>query len=98
MHREDALAGFQFRQHSIIPGFHLTFGFTIFYLGLVVIIPTIGLYLKMFELDWDGFVRIVTGPRFLAAMQLSFGASFLAAAFNVVLGVVLAWVLTRYNF
>ncbi len=88
----------RFREPSIIPGFRLTFGFTIFYLAIIVIIPIVGLYVRMFELDWPSFVAIVTGPRFVAAMQLSFGASLLAAAFNVVVGVIIAWVLVRYSF
>jgi sulfate transport system permease protein len=92
------MTAFRFRQPSIIPGFRLTFGFTIFYLMLIVIIPIIGLYVKTFELDWAAFERIVTGPRFLAALRLSFGASLLAAAFNVLIGVVIAWVLVRYDF
>ena len=92
------MARLRFRQPSIIPGFRLTFGFTMFYLALIVLLPIAGLYLKVFELDWPGFVAIVTGPRFLSAMQLSFGASLLAAAFNMVVGVLVAWVLVRYEF
>jgi sulfate/thiosulfate transport system permease protein len=92
------MASIRFREPSIIPGFGLTFGFTIFYLAIIVLIPIAGLYLKTFELDWAAFQRIVTGPRFLAALRLSFGASLFAAAFNVVIGVVIAWVLVRYTF
>ncbi|MBB4002159.1 sulfate ABC transporter permease subunit CysT [Aurantimonas endophytica] len=92
------MANIRFREPSIIPGFRLTFGFTVFYLMLIVIIPIVGLFLKTFELDWESFVRIVTGPRFLAALQLSFGTSLLAALFNVVIGVLTAWVLVRYDF
>jgi len=88
----------RFRKPSIIPGFRLTFSFTIFYLMLIVIIPIVGLYVKAFELDWAAFQRIVTGPRFLAALKLSFGASLLAALFNVVIGTLTAWVLVRYKF
>jgi len=88
----------RFRQPSIVPGFGLTFGFTIFYLSLIVLIPIAGLFIKTFELDWASFQRIVTGPRFLAALRLSFGASLLAALFNVVVGVMIAWVLVRYRF
>jgi sulfate transport system permease protein len=86
------------REPSIIPGFRLTFGFTIFYLLLIVLVPIAALYLKTFELDWAAFERIVTGPRFVAALKLSFGASLLAAAFNVVIGLIVAWVLVRYEF
>lgn len=92
------MAGIRLREASIIPGFRLTFGFTLLYLSLIVLIPIVGLYIKTFELDWDRFVRIVTGPRFMAALQLSFGASLFAALFNVVIGVMIAWVLVRYRF
>jgi sulfate transport system permease protein len=92
------MAGFRFRDASIIPGFRLTFGFTVFYLSLIVLIPIVGLYIKTFELDWERFSAIVTGPRFMAALKLSFGASLLAALFNVVIGVMIAWVLVRYRF
>ncbi|SMH37764.1 sulfate ABC transporter permease subunit CysT [Mesorhizobium australicum] len=92
------MAQLRFREPSIIPGFRLTFSFTILYLLLIVLIPIVGLYVKAFELDWPAFQRIVTGPRFLAAMKLSFGASLLAALFNVVIGVMVAWVLVRYRF
>jgi sulfate transport system permease protein len=99
MHHQDGrMANIRFREPSIIPGFRLTLGFTIFYLMLIVIVPIVGLFLKTFELDWAAFVRIVTGPRFLAALQLSFGTSLLAALFNVVIGVLTAWVLVRYDF
>jgi len=92
------MAQLRFREPSIIPGFRLTFSFTILYLLLIVLIPIVGLYVKAFELDWPAFQRIVTGPRYLAAMKLSFGASLLAALFNVVIGVMVAWVLVRYRF
>jgi sulfate transport system permease protein len=92
------MARFRFREQSIVPGFRLTFGFTIFYLSLIVIIPIIGLYIKTFELTWPQFWAIISGPRFSAALKLSFGASLLAALFNIVIGVVVAWVLVRYQF
>ncbi len=92
------MALLRFRQQSIIPGFGLTFGFTIFYLSLIVLIPIIGLFIKTFELEWADFQRIITGPRFLAALKLSFGAALLAALFNVVMGTVIAWVIVRYRF
>ncbi len=92
------MARIRFREPSIIPGFRLTFGFTILYLSLIVLIPIVGLYIKTFELDWPAFWRIVTGPRFQAALRLSFGASLLAALFNVFTGLLVAWVIVRYNF
>src|SRR5690606_17747887 len=88
----------RFREANILPGFRLTFGFTLFYLSLIVLIPIVGLYIKTFELDWSRFSAIVSGPRFMAALKLSFGTSLLAALFNVVIGVAIAWVLVRYRF
>ena len=87
-----------FRQPSVIPGFRLTFSFTIFYLCLIVIFPIVGLFAKTFDLDWNTFVSIVTGPRFIAALRLSFVTSALAALFNVVIGLLIASVLVRYEF
>ncbi len=63
-----------------------------------MLIPIVGLYIKTPELAGDRFAAIVTGPRFTAALQLSFAVSLLAALFNVTIGVMIAWVLVRYWF
>jgi len=82
----------------VLPGFRLTLGYTLFYLSLIVLIPLSALVFKTFTLTWDQFVAAVTGPRVLASYRLTFGASFLAALVNVVFGLLVAWVLVRYNF
>jgi sulfate transport system permease protein len=87
-----------FRKPSIIPGFGLALGFTLAYLSLIVLIPLAGLVLKSASLGWPEFWRLATDPRTLAALKLSFGASFLAAAINAVFGTIVAWVLVRYDF
>ena len=86
------------KRTSILPGFGLTMGFTLTYLGLVVLIPLSTLYLKMAGLDWATIWDTVTSPRALAAYKLSFGASALAATINGVCGLLVAWVLVRYRF
>jgi sulfate transport system permease protein len=86
------------RQHSILPGFGLTMGFTIFYLSLIVLIPLSAAFLKTFTMGWPQFWETVTGPRALASYRLSIGASLLAATINSVLGLLAAWVLVRYDF
>ena len=86
------------KRTSILPGFGLTMGFTLTYLGLVVLIPLSTLYLKMAGLDWATIWDTVTSPRALAAYKLSFGASALAASINAVCGLLVAWVLVRYRF
>jgi sulfate transport system permease protein len=82
----------------VLPGFHLTLGYTLLYLSLIVLIPLSALVLKTFTLTWDQFVAATTSPRVLASYRLTFGASFLAAVVNAVFGLLLAWVLVRYKF
>ena len=82
----------------VLPGFHLTLGYTLFYLSLIVLIPLTALLFKTFTLTWVEFWAAVASPRVLASYRLTFGASFLAALFNVFFGLLLAWVLVRYEF
>jgi len=86
------------RRRGILPGFRLTFGFTVLYLSLVVLLPLGALVLRSTQLSWAQFAAAVSGPRALAAYRLSFFASLLGALINLVFGSVLAWVLTRYRF
>ena len=86
------------KRPSIIPGFGLTLGFTLTYLGLIVLIPLGGLILRSSALGFAGFWALATDPRTLAALKVSFGLSFIAAAINAVFGLIAAWVLVRYRF
>lgn len=87
------------RKHaSILPGFGLSLGFAVAYLGLVVLIPLAAIFLKSVGLGWSGFWAAVTAPRVLASYRLSLGASFAAAVVSAVFGLVVAWVLVRYRF
>jgi sulfate transport system permease protein len=86
------------KQHNVLPGFHLALGFTIFYLCLIVLIPLSMIFLKTASLSWQEFWQIVTEPRVMASYRLTFGASFIAACFNAVFGLLVAWVLVRYSF
>lgn len=85
-------------RRRVLPGFDITLGFTIFYLSLVVLIPLAGLFARAFTLGLDAFWQSATAPRVIASYELSFGASLIAAAVNVVFGFVIAWVLVRYSF
>ncbi|HET7717117.1 MAG TPA: sulfate ABC transporter permease subunit CysT [Bauldia sp.] len=87
-----------FRKPSIVPGFGLALGFTLTWLSLIVLIPLAGLVLKTASLGWPEFLALATDPRTVAALKLSFGASFLAASINAVFGLIVAWVLVRYDF
>jgi sulfate transport system permease protein len=86
------------RQRSVLPGFGLTFGFTLAYLGLLVLIPLAGLFVKSAALGPGELLAAVSSPRALAAYRLSFGASLVAALVNAAFGLVVAWVLVRYRF
>ncbi len=87
-----------FKQRSILPGFGLALGFTVFYLSLLVLIPLSATFFKASTLGWSAFWHLVTTPRAVASYELSFGASFVAAAINLVFGILVAWVLVRYRF
>jgi len=83
---------------SVIPGFGVALGFTLTYLSLIVLIPLAGLVFKTASLGWHDFWQLATDPRTIAALKVSFGISLLAAAINAVFGLIVTWVLVRYEF
>jgi sulfate/thiosulfate transport system permease protein len=86
------------RRPSVIPGFGLTLGFTLAYLGLIVLLPLAGLVAKTIGLSPAVLWTIATAPRVVAAFKVSFGTALIAASINVVFGLLVAWVLVRYRF
>ena len=86
------------RRHHVLPGFHLSLGFTQLYLSLIVLIPLSSAFLKSAALGPDAFWNIITTPRVLASYRLTFSASLLAAFLNSGCGLLVAWVLVRYDF
>ncbi len=88
----------RFRSPSVLPGFSLALGFAVTALSLVVLLPLAGLILQAVQVGPGEFLRIALDPRTLAALRLSFGAAFAAAAINAVFGLLVAWVLVRYRF
>ena len=91
-------AGGKRAARRVLPGFHLTLGYTVLYLSLIVLIPISALFFKTFTLTLDQFWVAVTSPRVLASYRLTFGASLIAALVNLVFGLLVAWVLVRYTF
>ncbi|HEU4381306.1 MAG TPA: sulfate ABC transporter permease subunit CysT [Hyphomicrobiaceae bacterium] len=81
-----------------LPGFGLSLGFTLAYMSLIVLVPLSAVFLKTATMSWDAFWQAVASPRVIASYKLSFGASLLAAAINIVFGFLLAWSLVRYSF
>lgn len=86
------------RRHSVLPGFDLALGFTLLYLSLVVLIPLAAAFLKAASMTWPAFWDAISSPRVVASYRLTFGASLAAAAINAVFGLLVAWVLVRYDF
>ena len=86
------------RRGRVLPGFGLAMGFTLSYLGLIVLIPLSTILLKTATMTWGHFWETVAAPRTLYACRLSFLASFVAALVNAVFGLLVAWVLERYDF
>jgi sulfate/thiosulfate transport system permease protein len=90
----------QSRQPSrrVLPGFGLTLGYTMVYLSLLVLIPLSAVFIRSLGLGWSHFWEVVTAPRVIASLRLSFGASLIAALINAAFGLIVAWVLVRYSF
>jgi sulfate transport system permease protein len=81
-----------------LPGFGLALGFTLLYLSLLVLVPLAAVFAKSATSTWEALWKVATSPRTLAAFRLSLWASAAAAAINAVFGLVVAWVLERYDF
>jgi len=86
------------KERRALPGFRLSLGFALFYLSVLVLIPLAGCGIKASSLSWSEFWRVVSDPIAVAAYKLSFTTSLVAAAVNAVCGLVIAWVLVRYEF
>jgi sulfate/thiosulfate transport system permease protein len=82
----------------VLPGFGPTLGFTLAYLGLLVLIPLAGVFIRSAQMSLPAFLNAVSDARAMAAYRLTFGASLVAAVINAVFGLIVAWVLVRYPF
>ncbi|MFG1351629.1 sulfate ABC transporter permease subunit CysT [Xanthobacter autotrophicus] len=85
-------------RRSVIPGFRLSLGLTLLYLALIVMLPIGALLLKAADVGFWGYIAIITSPRTLASFQITIATAAVAALFNAVYGLGLAWVLVRYEF
>jgi len=92
------MAAVRFRQPSALPGFGLALGSTLFYLGVIVLLPLAALVAEAAGLGLRGILTLVAEPRVLAALRTSFGLALAAAVVDSVFGLLIAWVLTRYHF
>lgn len=91
-------ARWRFRQHSVLPGFGLTLGYTVLYLSIIVLIPLSALFVRTASMPLDKFWHAVSEPRVMASYRLTFGTSLIGALVNVLFGFCVAWSLVRYRF
>ena len=96
--RGPAASAGQRGEFRLLPGFGLTMGYTLVYVSLIVLIPLSATFLRSAQLGPQQFWQVVTAPRVLASLRLSFGAALIAAAINAVFGFIIAWALTRQRF
>ncbi len=94
----DSVMKLPLKKRHVLPGFGLSLGFTILYLSLLVLIPLSTLLFKSAGLGWHDFWLAVTSPRLVASYRLTFGASLAGALINGFFGMIVAWVLVRYEF
>jgi sulfate transport system permease protein len=85
-------------RRRVLPGFGLSLGFTVTYLGLIVLLPLAALAWKASDVGAAGIMKLFSSPRTLAALKLSFGGALVAAAINVIVGLMVTWALVRYRF
>lgn len=85
-------------KRGVLPGFGLTMGYSVVYLSLVVLIPLSALLLNSTGLTWEKFWSVATDPRVLASYKVSFMTAAAAGLIDTLLGLLLAWVLVRYDF
>ena len=86
------------RSKHLLPGFGLTMGVSLFYVTLIILLPITAMLLKVGGMGWAEFWRITTSRRALAAYQITFSSALVATVLNGIVGLLLAWVLTRYRF
>lgn len=86
------------KRKSVLPGFGISLGFTMFYISFLVILPLSTIFVNSVTVEWSKIWGTISEPRVIASYQLSIGASLLAAFINVVFGLLVAWVLVRYRF
>lgn len=85
-------------KYRSIPGFGLTLGSTLIFLGLVTLLPMTSLVLKVSTMTWMDFWDIITDSRAVATYQLTFGSALIATLLNALLGLLVAWITVRYEF
>src|SRR6188768_2361037 len=82
----------------LLPGFGLSMGISLFYVTLIIVLPITAMLLKLAGMGFPEFWRIISSNRALAAYRVTFSSALYATIINGIVGLLLAWVLTRYRF
>lgn len=86
------------KKKRVIPGFGLSMGVTLAMLSFIVLIPLASLIIYTAQMDFHEFIKTITRARVLASFRVSFLTAFIASLINAGMGLILAWVLVRYQF
>lgn len=86
------------KSSRVLPGFTLSLGLSVFYLSLIVLLPASTLVLQASEMTLREFFEVVTDPRLVAAYKVTFAAAAIACLLNACFGLLMAWILVRYDF
>ena len=88
---------FFFRQ-PVVPGFGLSFGFSLFYLSIIVLLPLSALLIYVSDMTWAQYWRAISHPRVLQSYKVTLGAAFYSTVAATLIGFLIAWITSRYNF
>ena len=86
------------RQRRVLPGFALSLGISLFFVSLVLLLPVTGLLVETSGMGWSQFWFVITDPRVVESYKVTLWTALAASLFNGVFGLLLAWVLVRYDF
>ncbi|WP_296470251.1 sulfate ABC transporter permease subunit CysT [Pigmentiphaga sp.] len=87
-----------FRSPPVLPGFVPSFGFSVLYLSLVILIPLSALLLYVSDMTWEQYWRAITDPRVVQSYKVTVSGAFYSTVIVAGIGFVLAWIISRYEF
>lgn len=86
------------RHKRVLPGFGISLGTSLFFVSLILLLPASGLVVQTSQMTWAEYWHVIADPRVVASYKVTVGAALIASLFNGLLGLLLAWVLVRYDF
>ena len=87
-----------FLQHPLLPGFGLSFGFSVFYLSLVILFPLSALLLYVSDMSWAQYWQAISDPRVVQSYKVTISGAFYSTIAALLIGLLIAWIITRYDF